>query len=488
MIVLPPDAAARPPLARYGLDVLVDLSRVVPATPDLGDAVRLRVEGEEPDSAALLDPARVRSFAEREWTLRAGDGAVTIDATALAALGAVAGTVAEQRSAARDRHERVPAAENLLVRASLERSAVVSRAAAMLRAAVVRASGGRRVLVAVPWPQGRRWAAAFTHDLDAVAAWPVFTALRVAELARKGALATAARTATAAVAAIGRAPIRRAALELLDTERKQGIRGTWFVLCGTPTLRTMRRGDLTYTPESTAARRIIGAVSDDGHEIGLHGSFDTTERDALLREQRTRLARLAREPVAGVRQHYLRMRQTATPRAMAAAGFAYDSTCGFPDRNGFRAGVADVFSLWDDGASRTLELDEAPFVWMDRALSKYRDVEDPDVWVDDAIELAAECAAVEGLWTGIWHPNLSPPLGFPDAPEAYARLARSIVERGAYVAPLRELVAWRVARRALRVVSVAPDGRPRVASPTAAPEGLALEDAHGRPVTDVDWC
>src|SRR2546430_17478224 len=31
-----------------------------------------------------------------------------------------------------------------------------------------------------------------------------------------------------------------------------------------------------------------------------------------------------------------------TERAMAEAGFWYDSTFGFPDRNGFRLGVADV--------------------------------------------------------------------------------------------------------------------------------------------------
>ena len=486
MIALPVDAGALPPLARYGLDVLVDLSRLLPA-PEHAGAVRLRVH----DGGSGVTPAAtdLAGWMARDWTLRPGEGELSVHADALAVLGAVAGMADEQRSTARDRFDRVPSSENRLVRTSLERQAVVSRTARSLRELVVRAAGRRRVLVAVPWPDGRRWAAAFTHDLDAVAAWPVFTALRLLELARKGELATGARAAGAALAAVGRAPLRRAAREVLAEERRHRIRGTWFVICGTPTLRTMRRGDVTYTPESTAARRILELVAADGHEIGLHGSFDTADADDLFTAQRQRLEHVTRDTVAGVRQHYLRMRLGPTHRAMEAAGFAYDSTGGFADRNGFRHGVADVLPTWDDAAGRALALDEVPFVWMDRALSKYRGVEDPAAWVDDALELAAECRAVEGLWTGIWHPNLAPALGYPGAPAAYARLTREVVAGAPYVAPLRELVAWRAARRSLRVAEAAPDGGAlRVAAADGAGVPLTLEDADGRPVTEIAWC
>ena len=54
------------------------------------------------------------------------------------------------------------------------------------------------------------------------------------------------------------------------------------------------------------------------------------------------------------------------------------------------------------------------------------------------------------MWVGIWHPNLAPALGFPDAPAAYARLVAELAARDAYVAPLGELVAWRRTRRSLR--------------------------------------
>src|SRR5256885_8202858 len=49
--------------------------------------------------------------------------------------------------------------------------------------------------------------------------------------------------------------------------------------------------------------------------------------------------------------------------------------------------------------------------WMDRALSKYRGVEDPERWVAAGLALARACRDVEGLWVGVWHPNLTAPLG-----------------------------------------------------------------------------
>jgi hypothetical protein len=184
------------------------------------------------------------------------------------------------------------------------------------------------------------------------------------------------------------------------------------------------------------------------------------------------------DPVVGVRQHYLRMRAGTTPRGMAKGGFRYDSTFGFADRNGFRLGTADVLPLWDADAGAPMKIDEAPFTWMDRALSKYRGVEDPVQWIDDALELADTCRSVNGLWVGIWHPNLTPALGFPGAPQAYRRLVASLVQREPYIAPLRELVAWRRARRSARATAVRPDGRIVVTSDAS----VLIRDADGRAI------
>jgi hypothetical protein len=470
VLALPSDLAPLDAGERFALDLLLDL-HAFSASDGGADVATLRVVGS--DIPATGDALRARA-----WGIEVREGELLIERATLGLVLQIAGAVDEQRSTAADRFNRVPSSENALVRAGAqaEREPVVSLIASALRAAVTRAAGRRPTAFLAPWPEGRRWAAALTHDLDVVEWWPAFTALRLAELTRKGHIVAALRVIGAVIASGGRDVVWRGVREVLDTEAAFDVRSSWFLLCGTPTFATMRAGDLTYRPETAAVARIVAALQRARHEIGLHGSFVTSDDHQSFIRQRTRLVRLVGRHVSGVRQHYLRMRPGTTPRGMCEAGFDFDSTFGFADRNGFRLGVADVVPLWDESAARPLPVDEAPFIWMDRALSKYRGVEQPDAWIDDALALAERCREVNGLWVGIWHPNLTPALGYPGAPAAYARLVATLVERGAWIAPLGELVAWRRQRRAVRAVRVSDAGAPVLESPTQ----WRLETADGR--------
>ena len=455
------------PESQHALTLLADQARLLPG--DDADAVEMRVVSDASASDGL-DAAR---------HLRPRDGWVEISDAALRLVTRIAGVVDEQRSGRADRFGRVPVEDNYLAARGTERDPIVSRFAVALRKAVVAAAGRRRVALLSPWPERRRWAMALSHDLDVVALWPAFTGLRAAELARKARVRELASSLAAAARAALGDPVWSAARRVLDVERAAGVRSTWFVITATPTWKTVREGDVTYLPESPAARRILRAVLDEGHEVGLHGSFETWTHVERFRAQRDRLAGLTGLPVRGVRQHFLRMRPGTTHAAMMDAGFAYDSTCGFPDRNGFRAGVADVVQVWDDARKLPLALDVAPFVWMDRALSKYRGVEDPRAWVNDAIATARSCREVDGLWTGIWHPNLAAPLGFPGAERAFDQLCAELTAESPWSATLGEIVDWRRSRRAMRAAGVDADG-------TVALRGgagrftVTLEDPAGR--------
>lgn len=465
---------------RFGLELLVDLARLVPMEDPAADVVAIEVvAGSGPDETP-------RALASRGWGIEPGEGVVRIPRPTLALVASVAGAAREQRTSARDRHDRVPSSENALVAAGMEREPLVSLAALALREAVLGAAGRRAVRLVEPWPGGRRWAAAFTHDLDVVALWPVFAAARWLELARKGEGRQLVGAGLACVRALAGDPVLEGLGWLLKLEKELAIHSTWFVLCGTPTRRTVAAGDLTYRPESRRARAALKAIAAGGHEIGLHGSFATMESPKEMGVQRERLAALTGEAPAGVRQHFLRMRPGSTQRAMNASGFRYDATYGFPDRNGFRLGVADVVPAWDDERGAAGPLAEVPLVWMDRALSKYRGVESPDAWVDDALELAEACRRVDGLWVGLWHPNLTPALGYPGAPGAYERLARTIIARTPYVAGTGRIAAWRAVRRSVRADRIAPDGSVLArlhadhSDAGMASSPVVLEDAAGR--------
>ena len=456
---------------RFALDLLVDLARLVPAAPAL-DVVRLELTNQ---------PARdLRSWMAAQWGIDIADGVVRVPRAVLGTVVDVAGAASEQRTTERDRHRRVPSSANPLVREGLEREPVIQRAAMALQAATRKAAGRRAFRTVAPWPEGRRWAAAFTHDLDVVSWWPAFTLLRIVELTRKGALARIGRVAAAAIANAGFDPVTQGVVGVLNHEANAHIRSTWFILCGTPTLRTMRAGDLTYSPDSTRARGILAQVCAIGHEIGLHGSFATLDHPEAFRDQRQRLEGITGPPVRGIRQHYVRINPGVTEHAMAGAGFSYDTTYGFPDRNGFRLGIADIVQRWDDSAKKPIAIDEVPFTWMDRALSKYRGIEDPAAWSKDALELATTARAVGGLWVGLWHPNLTPALGFPDAPRAYGATVAGVLAESPFVAPLDTIVQWCRARRAVRASAITADGKVEASTGAKVPFQLRLEDADGK--------
>jgi len=123
---------------------------------------------------------------------------------------------------------------------------------------------------------------------------------------------------------------------------------------------------------------------------------------------------------------------------------------------------------------------------MDRALSKYAGVQDPERWVEDALDLARACRAVGGLWVGLWHPNLVAALGFPGADRALRRLIAELLKDDPYVERLSTIVAWRRARRGVRARVVAPDGGLALTADAPWDGQLQLDDRDGRRMA-VSW-
>jgi hypothetical protein len=459
------------PKERYGLEVLLDLSRLLIVEKTEADLVRLGLvdRGSAGSAAADLSP---------HAALERSDGEVRVTAAALRGIAEIAGGGLEQRSPARDRHGRVPASENPLVASGQSRQPIVSKLAVELRRAVLAVAGRRPIRLLAPWPEGHRWAAVITHDLDVVDWWGLFPLLRILELARKGSWNLASRVAQGMKRGIGRDPVSRGVHSLLQLEAHHGIRPTWFIICAPPTLRSRAAGDSTYHADGPAARRILAALGQAGHEIALHGSFATGLDAERLAAQRRTLARLADAPIVGVRQHFLRMRPGRTQDCIVEAGFDYDATWGFADRNGFRLGVADVVPAWSEAKEGPVTLDLLPLTWMDRALTKYAGVEEPGRWIEDARELARECKAVEGAWVGLWHPNTMEALGFPGAEPAFVSLLQALADDRPYFASAHRLVQWRRFRRSVRASQVTADGRVLLSS-AGNRTVIALEDESG---------
>ena len=98
-----------------------------------------------------------------------------------------------------------------------------------------------------------------------------------------------------------------------------------------------------------------------GSELAVHGIDAWRDADAGRAEMR-QLTALTGQETAGVRMHWLYF-DADSPRRLEAAGFDYDSTWGYNDAVGYRAGTSQVFRL---PASENLM--ELPLSIMDSAL------------------------------------------------------------------------------------------------------------------------
>ena len=79
-----------------------------------------------------------------------------------------------------------------------------------------------------------------------------------------------------------------------------------------------------------------------------------------------------RHGVRGQRYHFLRLDPQRNLAHLEQAGFAYDSSLGFGDAPGFRAGIAHPFRPWDPEREAPRELVEVPLAVMDVTLSAER--------------------------------------------------------------------------------------------------------------------
>jgi hypothetical protein len=192
---------------------------------------------------------------------------------------------------------------------------------------------------------------------------------------------------------------------LMDVSERHGLRSAFYFLAH----RDLEPRDGPYLFEDPWVRGLIGRIARRGHEIGYHPSYPTYRDAALTRQELERLQRVAEaegveQQAWGGRQHFLRWANPDTWRNWEAAGLAYDSSLGFTESVGFRAGTCHAYRAFDLTARRALELEERPFHVMDVTLANAMALA-PDAALQATLDVAAECRRYRGTLGILWHNN-----------------------------------------------------------------------------------
>ena len=150
-----------------------------------------------------------------------------------------------------------------------------------------------------------------------------------------------------------------------------------------------------------------------GHRIGIHGSYGSAEDESLFQREKCTLEEVIRCDITKSRQHWLNYREQNTPYIHSKTGIKEDSTVGFNDISGFRAGIASRYNPYDHRNQSPFDFEEIPLVMMDSHVYDYSDAAG-----SDNIDWLFRCMKdVKNFSVSIdWHQRgISPDYGWVDS-------------------------------------------------------------------------
>jgi peptidoglycan/xylan/chitin deacetylase (PgdA/CDA1 family) len=301
-----------------------------------------------------------------------------------------------------------------------------------------------------PSYRGARFAVALTHDVDVPWRWTRIGVRGAAARLKGHALARRVEPALHEARGLARVPLHKLRgtdpnwrfAEIAAEENAHDARSTFFLMAGHG-----HRAD-GAAPEAydRLRQQLVETLLETGSEVGLHGSYLAAEDLDRLARERLLLAQLD-GPLIGHRYHYLRVDPHRNLAPLAGIGFRYDTTLGFPDALGFRAGIAHPFRPWDFARDRPADLVEVPLAVMDATLAEERyaglSAADAKPRVVSLLDWAAEHG---GAFSILWHPERF------DGPSArgwdrlYFELIEAVRERGGICLSAGELAGMAAER------------------------------------------
>jgi len=273
------------------------------------------------------------------------------------------------------------------------------------------------------WPNNAPYAVCLTHDVDNVYKWWLKKTLSYLIRQRK---------IRAVGSSIGRKEYWNFE-KIMDLEGKYGVRSTFFFL-------TTRR-DFQPRYNLRRVKRVILNLDERGWEIGLHTGFDSYNNYEKILNEKRKIEKILGKPITGVRNHYLRFRAPDTWSLQEKLGFGYDTTLGFRETVGFRAGIIHPYFPYDFKSDKRLNILELPMTFMDSTL----------FMAGDSQRTLEELIKTAKRWGGLivvnWHQRTFDENDFQGYTDFYEKMLGIFKYDGAYIATCRDIANWWIMRK-----------------------------------------
>jgi hypothetical protein len=270
------------------------------------------------------------------------------------------------------------------------------------------------------WPNGAKWAAFITHDIDNLySAWkePAKAAFQRRDwpsLARQLWQHFTQKDAWDNLE------------EVQQTVASYGAKSTFFFL---PEHRKAANGtpnaDYYYHRISNSVNTLMKA----GVEIALHGSIGTSIHEEKLLYEAAQIFRLEQR-VQGLRFHYLSWEPRITPILVDELFSAYDSTLGFAEHFGFRNSYCLPFFPFNFQRGEVCDFLEIPLNVMDATLHHPRYLQlAPEEILPALTPMLQEIERFGGVCTLLWHNENFDPANEHTGPLQFAEIMEYLRSR-----------------------------------------------------------
>ena len=291
------------------------------------------------------------------------------------------------------------------------------------------------------WKHNKDFVACLTHDIDGVKKWTKWKIYDEVKQCGKIALKThQAQVAARRIARVLTSIMRSSDPywnfdKIMNIEERYGFSSTFYFFGGGEHPR-----DANYSVYDNKIVKLLSEIQNRGHEVGLHGSFDSYNNFEILQDEMQNLEALVGD-IYSIRQHYLRLDIQKTFAIYEQLGIECDVTLGFAEHEGFRAGFCFPFHPYNIKEDRRFDLIEIPLTVMDGTLSAshYKDLNSEEAW-QRVESLLMTVRHYGGCIVLLWHNSHFDESELPGYTNVYERTLRWIADNNGVGLSVRNLL------------------------------------------------
>jgi len=186
---------------------------------------------------------------------------------------------------------------------------------------------------------------------------------------------------------------------LMQKSEEIGVKSRFYFMSGGVT-----EHDNRY--DITTQKILIEKIKSRGHIVGIHPSYNAYNNFEQFEKEKKLLEEVCECKIDEGREHYLRFEVPTTWQIWEDNGMKIDSSCGYADKEGFRCGTGDEFSVFNILSREKLKLKERPLIYMDDNRLANERVYDKDTLMETITRLKDKNREYGSINTLLFHQNI----------------------------------------------------------------------------------